>query len=98
MFKNENNKQEKKMLKSKLSNTLVQSQNMKSMFLKSIRTDQLSYVKDKLGFDLVLGTGRFGTCKLMHLQIGRENIKCAAKHYFDDNHKDIVFREAHVWL
>lgn len=82
------------MLKLLLSNMKIENQHTQSKFLKSIRADQLTYAKDELNSDVILGKGMFGICKLMFMNVSGEIVKVASKHYQKEIPKETIFKEA----
>jgi hypothetical protein len=46
-----------------------ENENIKSKLIKAIRPELLKAVKEKNGSDIILGQGRFDTCRLMGMEV-----------------------------
>ena len=69
----------------------------KSALVKEIRhEDQLCPVKDSHNNDIVLGQGRFSTCKLVSLSVSGESVRVAVKQYTESTSKEAVVDEAYL--
>ena len=68
----------------------------KSALVKEIRQDQLCPVKDSHNNDIVLGQGRFSTCKLVSLSVSGESVRVAVKQYTESTSKEAVVDEAYL--
>ena len=82
-----------KLLERKIQ-TLKEKYAMKSNFVREVKEDQLSVVKDSHDNEIVLGQGRFGICKLMSLAVSGESVRVAVKHYNQLTSKEAVVQEA----
>jgi len=81
-------------LKAFTKKLMTEHQEVKCKFVKTIRPNQLTAVKRIDGSDVILGQGRFGTCKLMIMGVSGDKVMVAVKEYCSNVQKQQVIEEA----